>query len=75
MAKLPAKKTMHLFFHAEHVFEKKSPPGEIADVGFCSEKKLSEAEKLHIFYKACIFSTPFLVSNVTRILLSSLIPF
>jgi len=59
VAKQPAKKSIDRFFHAEHLFEKKSPLGGVADVGFSSEKRLQKAEKLHIFHKACNFSAPF----------------
>ena len=58
VAKQPAKKSIDRFFHAEHLFEKKSHPGEVAKVGFGSEKQPSEAEKLHVSQKVCSLQTP-----------------
>ena len=58
VARWRAKKSIDRFFHAEHLFEKKSHPGEVAKVGFGSEKQPSEAEKLHVSQKVCSLQTP-----------------
>jgi len=58
VARWRAKKSIDRFFHAEHLFEKKSHPGEFAKVGFGSEKQPSEAEKLHDSHKVCSLQTP-----------------